>query len=69
MDNLLFFDDKDIPQVTHHDENFDNDYNDYNRPNSSLNEKQIKMPGSIQATSTLRLKQKVEHYKSLVLYR
>ena len=44
MENLRFFDDKKIPQVTHNDKDRDNDYDYYNIPNTSKQMKQCLAP-------------------------
>ena len=72
MDSPIFIDYENIPLVTHYDENYDNDYNDYNTPNTSrVDETTFTMPGptDIQATSTLRLWQKLKWDKPTTLYR
>ena len=65
MDNPIFVNNKNIPLVTHHDEdcNDDNDYDDYNTPNTiRIDETIISVPASTdkQKTSTLRLRGNVK---------
>ena len=55
MDNPRFIDEEDIPLVQ------DEDYDDYNTPNASLvDETSFKEPDTTEATSTLKLRQKVK---------
>lgn len=35
MKNSLFVDNENTPQVTHYDEDYGNDYDNYNTPNTS----------------------------------
>ena len=63
MDNPRFIDEEDIPLVQ------DEDYNDYNTPNTSrIYETSFTEPNTTEATSTLRLKQKVKRDKLTALY-
>ena len=56
MNNPLFIDEEDIPMVHQ-----DDDYDDYNTPNTSkIDETSFMEPDTTEATSTLRLKQKVK---------
>ena len=65
MDNPVFFDEEDIP-VVHQNE----DYDDCNTPNTSrIDETSFIEPDTTEATSTLRLRQKVKQDKIIVLYR
>ena len=66
MDNPTFVDEEDIPMV-HQD---DDDYDDYNTPNTSRgDETSFTVPDTTEATSTLRLRQKVKRDKLAALYR
>ena len=57
MDNPTFIDEEDIPMV-HQDEE---DYNDYNTPNTSrVDETSFTVSDTTEATSTLRLRQKLK---------
>ena len=59
MDNPVFVNEEDIP-VVHEDD----DYDDYNTPNTSrVDETSFTVPDSTEATSTLRLRQKVKEIK------
>ena len=59
MDNPMFVDEETIPMV-HRDE----DYDDYNTPNTSrIDETSFMEPATTEATSTLRLGQKVKRDK------
>ena len=63
MDNPRFVDEGDIPL-------FDDDYDDYNTPNTSrMDGTSFTVPDTTEATSTLRLRQKVKRDKSTTLYR
>ena len=63
MDNPRFVDEEDIPLI-------DDDYDDYNTPNTSrVDETSLKAPATTEATSTIRLKQKVKRDKLTTLYR
>ena len=63
MDNSRFVDEGDIPL-------FDDDYDDYNTPNTSrMDWTSFTVPDTTEATSTLRLRQKVKRDKSTTLYR
>ena len=65
MDNPVFVDEGTIPMV-HQDE----DYDDYNTPNTSrMDETSFIEPSTTEATSTLRLRQKVKQDKITALYR
>ena len=66
MDNPTFIDEEYIPMV--HE---DNDYDDYNTPNTTRVDKTpFKAPDdATEATSTLRLRQKVKGDKINALYR
>ena len=69
-DNPLFFDHENIALVSHRDENCDNDYSYYNTQNASrFDQTTFTMHGStdIQATSILRLRQKVKRDKLTAL--
>ena len=48
MDNSIFADDRNIPlNVTHHNEDHDNNYDNYITPNTSrVNQTQFTMPAS-----------------------
>ena len=64
MDNPLF-DEEDIPMI-HEDE----EDNDYNTPNTSrVDETSFTVPDATEATSTLRLRQKLKRDKITALYR
>ena len=64
MDNPRFVDEETIPLVQ------DEDYDDYNTPNTSrVDETSFTEPDTTEATSTLRLKQKVKRDKLGALYR
>ena len=66
MDNPVFVNEEDIPAV-HQD---DDDYDDYNTPNTSrMDETSFIEPDTTEATSTLRLRQKVKRDKLSALYR
>ena len=61
----MFVNEEDIPMV-HQDE----DYDDYNTPNTSrIDETSFIEPDATEATSTLRLRQKVKRDKIIALYR
>ena len=63
MDNPRFVDEEDIPL-------FDDDYDDYNTPNTSrMDGTSFTVPDTKEATLTLRLRQKVKRDKSTALYR
>ena len=65
MDNLRFIDEEDIPMVHQ-----DNDYNDYNTPNTSrIDETSFRVSNATEATLTLRLRQKVKQDKLVTLYK
>ena len=56
MNNPLFIDEEDIPMVHQ-----DDDYDDYNTPNTSrIDETSFMEPDTTEATSTLQLRQKVK---------
>ena len=74
MEKLLFVDNKNIQQVTHHDKDCSNDnyYDDYNTPDSNrVDETTFTTPNSAdkKATSTLQLRQKTKWNKLAALYR
>ena len=65
MDNPRFIDEEDI-QLIHQDD----DYEDYNTPNTSrIYKTSFTVPDATEATSTLRLRQKVKRDKINVFYR
>ena len=65
MDNLTLADEEDIPMV-HQDE----DYDDYRTPDTSrVDETSFTVPDATEATSTLRLRQKLKRDKIVSLYR
>ena len=65
MDNPVVVDEQHIP-VVHED----NDYDDYNTPiTSRIDETLFTVPDATEATSTLRLRQKVKRDKINALYR
>ena len=64
MDNSTFIDEEDIPMI-HQDEDYDN----YEMPNTSRVETPFTVPETTEATSTLRLRQKVRRDKLSTLYR
>ena len=65
MDNLVLVDEETIP-MAHQDE----DYDDYNTPNTSkIDVTSFTVPDATDATSTLKLRQKVKRDKLTVLYR
>ena len=64
MDKPKFIDEETIPLVQ------DEDYNDYNTPNSSMvDETSFTEPDTTEATSSLQLRQKVKRDKITALYR
>ena len=64
MENPTFTDDEDIPMVQ------DEDYDDYKTPDTSrIDETSFMEPDVTEATSTLRLRQKVKQDKLTELYR
>ena len=64
MDKPKFIDEETIPLVQ------DEDYNDYNTPNSSMvDETSFTEPDTTEATSSLQLRQKVKRDKITTLYR
>ena len=66
MDNPMFVNEEDIPMV-HQD---DDDYDDYNTSNTSrTDETSFTVPDTTEATSTLRVRQKVKRNKITALYR
>ena len=66
MDNIAFIDEEDIPLVHQDDE----DYDDYNTPNTSRAETSFIEPAdATEPTSTLRLRQKLKRDKIISLYR
>ena len=65
MDNPVLVDEETIP-MAHQDE----DYDDYNTPNTSkIDVTSFTVPDATDATSTLKLRQKVKRDKLTVLYR
>ena len=65
MDNPRFIDEETIPLV-HQDE----DYDEYNTPNTSrIEETSFIEPDATEATSTLQLRQRVKRDKITALYR
>ena len=66
MDNPMFVNKEDIPMVHQDDDNYD----DYNTPNTSrTDETSFTVPDTTEATSTLRVRQKVKRNKITALYR
>ena len=66
MDNPVFSNEEDIPMV-HQDEE---DYDDHDTPNASrIDETSFTVSDATEATSTLRLRQKVKRDKLSALYR
>ena len=66
MDNIAFIDEEDIPLVHQDDE----DYDDYNTPNTSRAETSFIEPtDATEPTSTLRLRQKLKRDKIISVYR
>ena len=66
MHNPVFANEEDIPMV-HQDEE---GYDDYNTPNTSrMDGTSFTAPDTTEATTTLRLKEKVKQDKIIVLYR
>ena len=66
MNNPTFVDKEDIPMVHQDEENYD----DYNTPDTSrVDETSFIEPDATEATSTLRLRQKVKRDKTVSLYR
>ena len=63
-DNPTFVDEEDIPLI-----NQDEDYDDYNTPDTSRVETSFIEPDTAEATSTLHLRQKVKRDKLTALYR
>ena len=64
MENPTFTDDEDTPMVQ------DEDYDDYKTPDTSrIDETSFMEPDATEATSTLRLRQKVKQDKLTELYR
>ena len=59
MDNPIFFDEEDIPLV-HQDDDYDN----YETPNTRRIETSFTVPDNTEATSNLRLRQKVKRDKN-----
>ena len=64
IDNPKFVDEEDIPLI-----NQDEDYNDYKTPDTSRVEALFIEPDTTEATSFLRLRQKVKRDKHTALYR
>ena len=65
MDNPTFVDEEDVPMIHQ-----DDDYDDYNTPDTSrIDETSFTVPDATEATSTLRLKQKVKRDKLIALCR
>ena len=66
MNNPTFVDKEDIPMVHQGEENYD----DYNTPDTSrVDETSFIEPDATEATSTLRLRQKLKRDKTVSLYR
>ena len=66
MDNPVFVNEEDIPMV-HQDEE---DYDDYRTPNTSrMDETSFTASDTTEATSNLRLRQKLKRDKIVLLYR
>ena len=66
MDNPTFVDEENIPLV-HQDEE---DYDDYRTQDTSrIDETSFTVPDTTEATSTLRLRQKIKRDKLIALYR
>ena len=63
MDNPRFVYEETIPLVQ------DEDYDDYETPNTSRIKTSFTLPDTTEATSTLRLRQKVKRDKITALYR
>ena len=59
MDNPIFVDEEDIPLVHQYD-----DYDDYETSNTSRIETSFMVPDTTEATSNLRLRQKVKRDKN-----
>ena len=65
MDNPTFVDEEDVSMIHQ-----DDDYDDYNTPDTSrIDETSFTVPDATEATSTLRLKQKVKRDKLIALCR
>ena len=65
MDNPVYVDEEEIPMVHQ-----DDDYDDYNTPNTSrIDETSFAEPDTTEATSNLRLRQKLKQDKIAALYR
>ena len=67
MDNPTFIDEKDIPLI-----NQDEEYDDYSTPDtttSRVDETLFTVPDDSEATSTLRLRQKLKRDKIVSLYK
>ena len=64
MENLTFVDEKDIPPISQ-----DEDYDDYNTLDTRVEETSFTVPDTTEATSTLRLGQKLKRDKIVSLYR
>ena len=64
MDNPIFVDEEDIPMVHQ-----DNDYDDYTSDTGRVDETSFTEPATTEATSTLRLRQKLKRDKISSLYR
>ena len=68
MDNPVFVNEEDIPMI--HQDKENDDYDNYNTLNSSkIDETSFMEPNITEATSTLRLRQKVKRDKLSALYR
>ena len=65
MDNPTFADEENIPLVNQDEE----DYDDYRTPDTSRVETSFIEPDTTEATSTLRLRQKLKRDKMVSLYR
>ena len=63
MENIRF-DEDDIPLI-----NQNEDYDDYGTPPSRVDETSVTVPDTAEATSMLRLRQKLKRDKILSLYR
>ena len=68
----VFVNNESLPLVNHHAKDCDNDYDDYNTPNTSrADERTVAMNESTdkQITSTLRLRENVKRNKLAGLYK
>ena len=72
MENPLFFDDENIPLVTHYDGDHEGNHNDdsdeHNPPNTAVEETLFTTPSSInkQSTSTSQIRPKVKQDSCIV---